>query len=126
MSIVAVQEIEAQLPQYYDWSVGVKDSSPGSGLLDVNNQPVWHEAGTQTEAVFSLADSKLTGIVIQHLIDFQLDFLPGSLKCLGFHMFSLYCFPIWYGRAIWYEQEISFAVLTILVLYHWYSFTCKV
>ena len=24
-----------------------------------------------------------------------------------------YCFPTWYGRAIWYEQEISFAVLTI-------------
>ena len=39
---------------------------------------------------------------------------------------ELYCFPTWYGQAIWYGQEIFIAVLTILVLYHWYSFTCKV
>ena len=34
---------------------------PGSGLLDVNTQPVWYEAGTSRKAVFSVTNSKLIG-----------------------------------------------------------------
>ena len=50
-------------PLWYDWSVGVKDETPGSGLLDINAQPVWYEAGTSSTAVFSVANSKLTGMI---------------------------------------------------------------
>ena len=50
-------------PKWFDWSVGIKDQSPGSGLLDVNAQRIWYEAGTATSAVFPMSESKVAGTV---------------------------------------------------------------
>ena len=50
-------------PKWFDWSVGVVNQTVGTGLLDINAQPVWYESGSATEALFSVATSKITSML---------------------------------------------------------------
>ena len=62
MSII-VADNGSIAPKWFDWSVGIKDQGPGIGLLDINTQPIWYEAGNDLNAVFSMANSELTGML---------------------------------------------------------------
>ena len=46
-------------PTGYEWSVGIKGYQPGSGVLDLVNDPIWRDAMiTEETAVFTMDRSK--------------------------------------------------------------------
>ncbi|XP_077866322.1 uncharacterized protein LOC144354078 [Saccoglossus kowalevskii] len=44
----------------YEWSVGTKGEAPGSGLLNLSVDRIWHDAGLVTFAVFNVKTGYLT------------------------------------------------------------------
>lgn len=47
------QAITPNAIQWFEWSVGISGSSPGTGLLDTTNEQIWFNAGTNLSAIFS-------------------------------------------------------------------------
>ena len=47
------QAFTPNVVQWFEWSVGISGSSPGTGLLDTTNEQIWFNAGTNLSAVFS-------------------------------------------------------------------------
>ena len=77
-------------PLWYDWSVGIANQIPGSGLLNLNLQLVWHEAGTQTTARFSLSQSMLIGNFFSSVV-YYLNKDSKSLRVMKQHQSLLLC-----------------------------------
>ena len=41
--------------QWFEWSVGILGSPPGTGLLDTTSEQIWFNAGTNLSAIFSVS-----------------------------------------------------------------------
>ena len=49
------QPITPNVVQWFEWTVGISGSPPGTGLLDTTNEQIWFNAGTNLSAIFSVS-----------------------------------------------------------------------